>query len=129
MPGRYLLDTSAAIALLEGDQELILLLADDCEYFVNATVLGELFYGAEKSHKTEENVKRVETLAATCPTVTTDLEVSRLFGRTKNRLRKKGRLIPEADLWIAATALRHRLAVITRDKHFDEVDDLAVSDW
>jgi len=129
MPGRYLLDTTAAIALLRGDQELVRLLADDCEYFVCVTVLGELFYGAEKSQRTEENAQRVEELSETCPTAVVDLEVSHLFGRTKNELRKKGRLIPEADLWIAATALRHRLTVLTRDRHFEEVDDLAVSSW
>ena len=44
-------------------------------------------------------------------------------------LRSKGRPIPENDLWIAASALRHSLDLVTRDHHFEEIDGLTVKEW
>ena len=51
------------------------------------------------------------------------------YAEVKNKLRKKGRPIPENDIWIAAIALRHGLPILTRDQHFNEVDGLAVLTW
>jgi len=42
----------------------------------------------------------------------------------KASLRRKGKPIPENDIWIAALALQHDLIVATRDAHFNEVDSL-----
>lgn len=47
----------------------------------------------------------------------------------KSRLRKKGRPIPENDIWIAATAQEHALVLVTRDPHFQEIEDLRVESW
>jgi len=41
-------------------------------------------------------------------------------------LRKKGRPIPENDVWIAAVARQHGLTLLTRDVHFREIEGLAV---
>jgi tRNA(fMet)-specific endonuclease VapC len=35
----------------------------------------------------------------------------------------------ENDIWIAATAKHHELVLVTRDRHFREVDDLRIADW
>jgi tRNA(fMet)-specific endonuclease VapC len=48
---------------------------------------------------------------------------------TENPVRIKGLPIPANDLWIAALALRHSLAVVTRDKHFEAVEGLTVVKW
>jgi len=47
----------------------------------------------------------------------------------RDRLRLKGRPIPENDIWIAAVALQHGLPLATRDDHFNEVDGLRVENW
>jgi len=52
-----------------------------------------------------------------------------IYGRVKNELHRKGTPIPENDVWIAALALQHGLAVATRDRHFDAVDGLCVEAW
>ena len=39
-------------------------------------------------------------------------------------LRRKGRPILSNDLWIAASALEHGAALLTRDAHFLQVDGL-----
>jgi len=47
----------------------------------------------------------------------------------KQRLREKGRPLPENDIWIAAAAKRYGLVLVTRYRHFREVDDLTVVEW
>ncbi len=51
------------------------------------------------------------------------------YGEIKDRLRKKGRPIPENDIWIAAIAFQHDLILISRDEHFREVEDLKLEEW
>jgi tRNA(fMet)-specific endonuclease VapC len=57
------------------------------------------------------------------------MEVAREYGRLRQRLRTKGRPLPENDIWIAATAKHHELVLVTRDRHFGDVDDLLVEAW
>lgn len=42
-------------------------------------------------------------------------------------LNQAGHPIPANDAWIAALALQHRLAVLSRDEHFDVVPGLSAS--
>jgi tRNA(fMet)-specific endonuclease VapC len=92
-------------------------------------VLGELFFGAAKSARPAENTDRVERFAANRYIVSCDLDVAREYGRLKKRLQEKGRPLPENDIWIAATAKRHEMVLVTRDSHFEEVDDLDLVNW
>jgi predicted nucleic acid-binding protein len=39
-------------------------------------------------------------------------------------LRRKGKPIPQHDIWIAATAVRHGSKLIALDQHFTAVDGL-----
>jgi tRNA(fMet)-specific endonuclease VapC len=67
---------------------------------------------------------QVERFAAGRAVVSCDLDVAREYGRLKQRLKEKGRPIPENDIWIAAAAKHHGMVLVTRDGHFNEVDDL-----
>ncbi len=49
MGGRYLLDTNVVIAIFANEPGLNDQLAGASEVFVMSIVLGELYYGAEKS--------------------------------------------------------------------------------
>jgi tRNA(fMet)-specific endonuclease VapC len=51
------------------------------------------------------------------------------YGEVKNALRLKGHPIPENDIWIAAVAHQHDLTLVTRDTHFDEIDNLKIIAW
>lgn len=128
MPGRYLLDTNAAIAALE---ERITLPqgSSDVEVFLSYVALGELYFGAFKSSRVEANLERIRRLAATCPAVPINDETARVYGRLKGELRRKGRPIPDNDLWIAASAVQHDLVLLARDAHFDEIEALRHVAW
>ncbi len=99
------------------------------EIFVNIVVLGELYYGAERSERLEENLARIETVEATVAVLTCDRDTARHYGRIKSRLKEKGKPIPENDIWIAATARQYGLTVVTRDSHFAEIDDFDSEVW
>lgn len=127
--GRFLLDTNIAIGLLGGDEMVLANLERAPEVFLPAVVLGELFFGAAKSSRPAENTARVEEFAAGRAIVVSDLDVAREYGVPKRRLKGKGRPLPENDIWIAAAARRHGMTLATRDRHFEEVDDLQTVDW
>ena len=91
--------------------------------------MGELFYGAEYSGKRAHNLKRVEELYAASAILDSDVETTRIYGRIKALLRKNGKPIPNNDVWIAAIALQYDLTVVTRDKHFNQVDNLKIERW
>ncbi|MEO8396000.1 MAG: type II toxin-antitoxin system VapC family toxin [Chloroflexota bacterium] len=124
----YLLDTNAAIALLKGDPAIDTVLSR-LELYVPGIVLGELYFGAEKSGRIEENLRRVDEFAAKRSILHCDTETSRWYGRIRHQLRAKGRPIPQNDVWIAAVALQHDLTLLTRDVHFKEVDNLPLKSW
>jgi tRNA(fMet)-specific endonuclease VapC len=127
--GRLLLDTNIVIALLEGDEAVLSNLDEAAEIFIPAIVLGELFFGAAKSGRPSENTATVERFVAGRSILSCDLHVAREYGRLRPRLREKGRPLPENDIWIAATAKYHELVLVSRDRHFREVDDLPIADW
>jgi tRNA(fMet)-specific endonuclease VapC len=127
--GRFLLDTNIIIALLQGDDGVLSNLDQAAEVFIPAVALGELFFGAAKSGRPADNTSKVELFAAGRAIVACDLDVAREYGRLKQCLKERGRPLPENDLWIAAAAARHRLILVTRDRHFEEIEDLATVSW
>jgi tRNA(fMet)-specific endonuclease VapC len=127
--GRFLLDTNIVIALLEGDDTVLSNLDRAPEVFIPAVALGELFFGPAKSGRPDENTAKVERFAAGRAIVSCDLDVAREYGRLKQRLKERGRPLPENDIWIAAAAKHHGMVLVTRDRHFQEVEDLQTTEW
>jgi predicted nucleic acid-binding protein len=64
VPGRALLDTSAAAAFLRGDQALADRVASLDEVFTSVVVVGELLYGARHSSNPEANLGRVTSFVS-----------------------------------------------------------------
>ncbi len=124
----YLIDTNAAIALLNNHPEMVNLLAQ-VDFYVPSIAVGELYWGAEKSANLEVNRKRVDDFISQRSVLNCDSETARRYGKVHAQLRRKGRPIPQNDIWIAATALQHDLILLTKDQHFQHVDGLTVESW
>ncbi|HSK77938.1 MAG TPA: type II toxin-antitoxin system VapC family toxin [Thermoanaerobaculia bacterium] len=129
MRGRYLLDTNVVIALLNGELAVQRALAEAPEAFLSIFTLGELFYGAYKSVRIDQNLARIEDLATATAVLEVDPETARHYGMIKTRLLKRGKPIPENDIWNAALARQYGLTLVSRDGHFLEVDDLWREAW
>ena len=129
MSGRYLLDTNVAIRVLNREVNLEARREEGLEAFLCVTVVGELPFGAAKSAKPEDYRGRVERLIEVCPLVPHDVDTAKRYGAIKAVLRRKGRPIPENDVWVAASALQHGLILAARDQHFEHVSGLDVETW
>ena len=127
--GKFLLDTNIVIALLGGEEAVLSNLDQALEVFVPAIVFGELFFGAAKSSRPHENSAKLEQFAVSRIILPCDLRVAREYGRLKQDLRKRGKPIPENDIWSAAIATSHELVLATRDRHFRDVDSLVIAVW
>jgi len=129
MNGKFLLDTNILIALFDGETSIQEHLKQAKEVFVPTIVLGELYFGARHSTQVRENLARIDELALSTSVLVCDIDTAKEYGATKDELREKGRPIPENDIWIAAIAKQHELILITRDAHFNEIEDLSVEIW
>ncbi len=128
-PQRFLLDTNIVIALFAQEAAVLQPLSQAAEVFLPSIVLGELYYGAEKSARAEANVQRVNELAARSAILVCDTDTAHSYGQIKNQLRAQGKPLPENDIWVAAFALQHDLALVSRDAHFHEVAGISVVAW
>lgn len=129
MASQYLLDTNAAIARINADSTLERVLVSADEIFVPVIVLAELYYGAENSQRVKESIEQVELLRQSVVVLNCDEDTAREFGIVAHEQRRKGRMIPENDMWIASIARQHMLTLITRDTHFVSVNRLNILDW
>ncbi len=126
---RFLLDTNIIIAFFAQEVAVLQQLNQALEVFIPSIVLGELYYGAEKSANAAANVRRIDELAARSAVLACDGETAEHYGRIKNELRAKGKPLPENDIWVSAVALHHGLMLVTRDAHFQEVAGLSAVAW
>ena len=121
-----LLDTNAYTAFMLGEAPVVEVIAHADRLYLNAVVLGELLGGFAAGKREARNRSelarfldspRVEMLPVTALTADS-------YALVYASLRRKGQPIPTNDLWIAASALEHGAAVLTRDAHFAQIDSL-----
>lgn len=126
---RLLLDTNAIIALQRQNSSLINLIHQADDVFIPLTAVGELYFGAYKSTRIEENRENVARFLKGRVILNPDTNTANVYGLIKQQLRAKGRPIPENDIWIAAIAIQYDLELVTQDRHFSEVDNLKHLAW
>ena len=93
---------------------------------VSTVVIGELLGGFKSGSKAEKNIQELEQFLET-PRVFVkeiDQETAEFYSEVYRRLRKKGKPVPSNDMWIAASAMQHGMALLTLDDHFDLIDGL-----
>lgn len=129
MNGEFLIDTNALIKLMARDPSLRWRMGHDFHCFLSFISVGELFSGAHQSTRHAFNAAEIRRICAEIPIVNWDIEVANHYGRIQALLRGKSKPIPQNDIWIAATAVRHGFALITLDRHFTAVEGLPVEIW
>ena len=89
-------------------------------------VVGELFYGAYKSARKDENMALFTAVLSTFEILPIDEPVAVSYAIIKTDLIKNGIKIPENDLWIAATAHANDLSLATFDSHFENISIIKI---
>ncbi len=126
MAGRFLLDTNIVIGLFNGDPGIIEWLKDAAGIHVCTVVIGEHYYGAFQSTRKKENIKKLEDFIVSSPVLEPDIATSKEYGEIKSELRRKGKPIPENDIWIASMAKQFGLTLVTADTHFKDIYGIKV---
>lgn len=121
-----LMDTNVIVRILNGDRELINELSKISSLCTCTVVLGELMYGAAKSAHVVQNKQNAKSFCSRYPLFGVSNIVAEFYGEIKKDLLSHGNVMPENDMWIAATALANDMTVITQDKHFEHIQNLMV---
>lgn len=124
-----LLDTNIISALLKGESRIADRIDKAPIIYIPVFVIGELYFGAMHSTQIQKNINDIKKLTATYVILLPDIKTAGIYGKIKTVLRKKGKPIPENDIWIAAIAKQYNLALATRDKHFKEINELSIKSW
>lgn len=121
-----LMETNVIVRVLNGDRELINELSKISSLCTCTVVLGELMYGAAKSAHVVQNKQNAKSFCSRYPLLGVSNIVAEFYGEIKKDLLSHGNVMPENDIWIAATALANDMTVITQDKHFEHIQNLMV---
>jgi tRNA(fMet)-specific endonuclease VapC len=124
-----ILDTNAVSALFVGDTEIEAVLAVAPRHELPTIVIGEYRFGLARSRHRRTLGPLLEQLIAESVVLDVDLATTESYALVRERLRAKGKPIPENDVWISALAIQHGLEVVSRDAHFDDVAGLRRRSW
>ena len=121
-----LVDTNAYGAFKEGRPEAVEILRHAPLIVLSTVVLGELLGGFAAGAKEASNRDQLLQFLASerVRVLSVDSDTAESYARLYLSLRKKGTPIPTNDLWIAATARQHGLAVFSYDRHFRDVEGI-----
>lgn len=127
---KYLIDSDWVISCLRNNEPYLLRVAELKPEGVGLSIISvaeiyEGFYSARDPDRDEAAFR--EFISDGIGILTLDEEICRAFARERTRLRRAGRLIGDLDLFIACTALRHGLIVLTNNvQHFGRVERLEI---
>jgi tRNA(fMet)-specific endonuclease VapC len=124
-----ILDTNALSAWLDGDPALQPQLETAQRISLSPIVLGEFRFGIMGSRyrgRYEQRLRLIEREFAALPITAA---TASHYAALRRELTTKGRPSPWHDLWIAAQARQHQLAILSRDEHFDAVPGLQRLSW
>ncbi|TVQ25468.1 MAG: type II toxin-antitoxin system VapC family toxin [Leptolyngbya sp. DLM2.Bin15] len=130
----YLLDTNACIRLLNksGNSHFVekFLSYRPADYKLCSVVKHELYYGAYKSSRVNENLIKLERFFENFESLTLCDQSSAIAGDIRRQLERSGQTIGVYDMLIAAIALANNLIVITHNtREFSRVAQLQYEDW
>jgi tRNA(fMet)-specific endonuclease VapC len=129
---KYLLDTNIVIYVLKRRPKEVLDIfnANASRMAISSITLSELMYGAEKSLNTDKNLEAVEEFVSHLEVLPYDAKASQHYGQIKAALEKKGQIISENDIHIAAHAISHGLILVSNNvREFKQVPNLALENW
>jgi tRNA(fMet)-specific endonuclease VapC len=124
---KLVLDTNIYSDYAEGVPETVDFMAAHGRFiFMPAVVLGELSYGFMKGGRRQFNGKKLEEFIdrLRVDIIPVSGEVARKYGRIFLSLQRKGRKIPINDVWIAACCMEVGGTLLTRDRHFELVEQI-----
>ena len=101
--------------------------SDSC--FISEITLAELKFGVEKSERPEKNRKALSNFLSGVQ-ILSIFSCLDLYATEKARLQKAGTSVDDFDLLIGATAVVHKLVMVTNNiNHFKRIHKIELEDW
>jgi len=124
---KLVLDTNIYTDFAEGRPEAVDALATLGEIlFLPSIVLGELTYGFMKGSRQGFNERKLREVISRLgiDIINVDEHVARKYAIIFTSLVRKGKKIPLNDVWIAACCMEIGGTLLTRDRHFEAIDQI-----
>jgi len=124
-----LLDTNIVSYLFKGDTRATAYasLLQGHRLAISFMTVAELFEWATTRKRGQTRLTKLEQTLATYVIVPVDVELCRQWGAIRAQQQISGRTIVPQDAWIAATALRHGLPLVTHNpSDFQSIEKLDV---
>ena len=128
---KYLLDTCTCISMFrdEGRVRETLRRVGTKNCYISEITIAELYFGlakVEDKRRKLNDIIEVQRLFRVIPAYSSFRE----YGEIRYQLEHTGQRVDQFDLLIGATALHHRLTLVTSNlKHFQRMPDLTIENW
>jgi len=124
---KLVLDTNIYSDYAEGFPQTVDFMATHGEHmYLPAVVLGELNFGFIKGSRKRFNERKLQQFISRLRVeiIDVDADVARKYAIIYLSLQTSGAKIPLNDVWIAASCMEVGGTLLTRDKHFEVVDQI-----
>ena len=124
---KLVLDSNIYCDFAEGVSQTVDILADLGQFlYLPAIVLGELSYGFMNVNRRAINERKLDEIIQLLGIQVIDVtrSVASKYGLIYLSLSQKGRKIPLNDVWIAASCMEIGGTLLTRDRHFEYIDQI-----
>lgn len=124
---KLVLDTNIYSDYAEGLPETVDFLATHGEdLYLPSVVIGELNFGFMKGSQQQFNERKLKQFIKRLRVeiIDVDADVARKYAIVFLSLQKKGTKIPINDVWIAASCMEIGGTLLTRDRHFEVVEQI-----
>lgn len=128
---KYLLDTCTCISMFrdEGHVRETLKRVGTKNCYISEITIAELYFGlakVEDKKRKLNDIIEIQRLFRVIPAYSSFKE----YGEIRYQLEHTGQRVDQFDLLIGATALHHRLIIVTSNlKHFQRIPDLTIENW
>lgn len=99
------------------------------ELGISAITEGELLFGLAKKPGAKQLSLVVHEFLIRVDVLPWDSAVAACYGELRANMQKKGKILGNLDLLIAAHALALGVVLITNDRAFTQVEGLKIEDW
>lgn len=121
---KVLLDTNILIDIFGGNRNMTEKVNIYQKIYTSSIVLGELYTGINRVSNKSKQIKKLNEFLEWCTILEINQETAKYFGQLVAQLYKKGTPIPTNDVWIAASAMKYDLILMSGDKHFKQIESL-----
>ncbi len=123
---KILIDTNIYSSALRGMPDVVAILRKAERIAVSSISIGELLSGFKGGTREQKNRDELAEFldAPRVDVFPVDEGTAEFYAAILNQLRQQGRPIPTNDIWIAAVAQQHGLALYSNDAHFQQIAGL-----